>query len=241
MIVLALLLLVAAAVLVVFIVVTGRTQTVDLTWEALNLSWAPSALVVFLLGALTLLLVVLALGLLRGGTKRKVEQRRELKRLRGVEKENATAAGNDRHGSETSGGAAAVGGSRAHPQAEETHGGHPSSANDQPTQAQPTQGRPTHDQSTHDQSPGDRPTQEQPPIYPRKAGPGEGQGSGHPTGSGYATGSGHGTTTSASAGSERVGSEPGTGAPAGSSDSTSQGSWHDEPGGDRPGGRHEAP
>ena len=90
MIVLALLLLLAAAALVAYILLTGSTATVLLASDELNLSWEPSALLVFLLGALTLLLVVVALGLLRGGTKRQVSKRRELKRLRQVEQETAT-------------------------------------------------------------------------------------------------------------------------------------------------------
>ncbi len=87
MIVLALLLLLAAAALVVFIVVTGSTGEVPLQWTDLNLTFSPSPLVLFLLGALTLLLVVLALGLLRAGSRRSVEKRRELKRLRRIEDE----------------------------------------------------------------------------------------------------------------------------------------------------------
>ncbi|MFP5334719.1 MAG: hypothetical protein ACLGIV_05330 [Actinomycetes bacterium] len=91
MIVLALLLLVVVAAIVLFVVVSGSTETVRLEWDDMNLAWAPSALVVFLLGAVTLLLAVLALGMIRGGTRRKVEQRRELRRLREVEKERAAA------------------------------------------------------------------------------------------------------------------------------------------------------
>src|SRR4051812_44502935 len=43
---------------------------------------------VFLLGAVTMLIALLALSLLRRGTRRKVERRREIKRLRKVEQES---------------------------------------------------------------------------------------------------------------------------------------------------------
>lgn len=92
MVVLALLLLVVVAAVVVFVLVTGTTGTVDLTWEQLNLSFAPSPLVLFLLGAATLLLAVVALGMLRSGGRRGMAKRRELKRLRRIEKEQGTTA-----------------------------------------------------------------------------------------------------------------------------------------------------
>lgn len=87
MVVLALLLLVVVAAVVVFVLVTGTTGTVELTWEQLNLSFAPSPLVLFLLGAATLLLAVVALGMLRSGSRRGLAKRRELKRLRKIEQE----------------------------------------------------------------------------------------------------------------------------------------------------------
>ncbi|UER53414.1 hypothetical protein HJG43_01270 [Kineosporiaceae bacterium SCSIO 59966] len=85
MIVLAALLLVAVAAVVVFVVVAG-TETVRMEWEALSLAWEPTALGVFLLGALAMLLLGLALVSLRAGTRRRTEQRRELKRLQKVER-----------------------------------------------------------------------------------------------------------------------------------------------------------
>lgn len=91
MILLAVLLLVLVAAIVLFVVVAG-TEPVLLEWEQLDLAWKPSALVVFLLGAVTLLLAVLALAMIRAGTRRRVERRRELKRLRAVEKERGAAA-----------------------------------------------------------------------------------------------------------------------------------------------------
>jgi hypothetical protein len=89
MIALAVLLLIAVAAVVVFVLVTGTTATAPLVWESLNLSWTPSVLVVFLLGVLTLFVAEVALALIRGGTRRTIERRRELKRLRQVEQEKA--------------------------------------------------------------------------------------------------------------------------------------------------------
>lgn len=88
MIVLAALLLVAVAAVVVFVVVAG-TETVRMEWEALSLAWEPTALGVFLLGALAMLLLGLALVSLRAGTRRRTEQRKELKRLKQVERERS--------------------------------------------------------------------------------------------------------------------------------------------------------
>lgn len=93
MIVLAVLLLLAVALVTVFLLVAGVDATVPLEWDALNLSWSASPLVLFLLGAVTLLAAMVALGLLRSGTRRKVGKRREIKRLRKVEKEQATTTG----------------------------------------------------------------------------------------------------------------------------------------------------
>lgn len=98
MVVLALLLLVVVAAVVVFVLVTGTTGTVELTWEQLNLSFAPSPLVLFLLGAATLLLAVVALGMLRSGSRRGMAKRRELKRLRKIEKEQGTTPDGSRAG-----------------------------------------------------------------------------------------------------------------------------------------------
>ena len=87
MIVLGVLLLIAVAVVAVFVVIAGTGQQTRLTSDLLNLDWRPSVLLVFLLGALCLLVAVLALSLIRRGTRRRVEQRRELKRLRNAERE----------------------------------------------------------------------------------------------------------------------------------------------------------
>lgn len=188
MIVLALLLLIAAAALVVFVIVTGSTQPVALEWDALNLAWDPSVLVVFLLGAVTLLLVVVAFGLLRGGTRRKVEQRRELRRLRRVERENAAVAG-----------------------ASTSRGDGP--------QSRPAADRPAHDTaSSPSAAPGQEgATQAQPPVYPRR------------------------TEDTPASDPSASRDQAGTGTPpAGTPDTSAQGSWHDEPGTEGTSGRHEA-
>ena len=96
MIVLAVLLLVLSAAIVLYVIVAGATETVSLEWDALNLAWEPSALVVFLLGALTLFLIGLAMALIGNGTRRRMQQRRELKRLRQVERERSTSEATDR-------------------------------------------------------------------------------------------------------------------------------------------------
>lgn len=85
MVVLALLLLILVVLLVVFMVITGSRGEVPLEWDQLNIAFSPSPLVLFLMGAVTLLLAVLALGLLRGGTRRGATKRKELKRLRQIE------------------------------------------------------------------------------------------------------------------------------------------------------------
>jgi hypothetical protein len=76
---------------VLFIVVTGSTETVTLEWDQLNIFWQPSALLVFLLGAVALLLAGIALGLFRRGARKGIQRRRELKRLRESDAERARA------------------------------------------------------------------------------------------------------------------------------------------------------
>lgn len=95
MIVLAVLLLALAAAVVVFVVLTGASETASLTYDPLNIAWEPSVLVVFLAGAAALFLVELALALMRGGTRRRMEQRRELKELRKKEAEQTRATDRD--------------------------------------------------------------------------------------------------------------------------------------------------
>lgn len=87
MIVLGVLLLIAVAVVTVFVVMSGAGQQTRLTSDMLNLDWRPSVLLVFLLGALCLLVAVVALSMIQRGTRRRVEQRRELKRLRNAERD----------------------------------------------------------------------------------------------------------------------------------------------------------
>lgn len=82
MILLAFLLLVLVAAIVVLMVLAGTAPTVRLEIDQLNLAWEPSALMVFLLGAGSVLLLGLALGMIRAGSRRKMAQRREIKELR---------------------------------------------------------------------------------------------------------------------------------------------------------------
>ena len=91
MVVIALLLLVLVVAVVVFVVVTGASGTVTLEWDQLNLFFEPSPLVLFLLGAATLLLAVVAIAMLRSGSRRSMAKRRELKRLRRLEGEQGTS------------------------------------------------------------------------------------------------------------------------------------------------------
>ncbi len=91
MVVIALLLLVVVVAVVVFVVVTGASGTVTLEWDQLNLFFEPSPLVLFLLGAATLLLAVVAIAMLRSGSRRSMAKRRELKRLRRLEGEHGTS------------------------------------------------------------------------------------------------------------------------------------------------------
>ena len=91
MIVLAVLLLLVVVAVVVFVLMTGVDQTVQLTADWLNLDWRPSALMVFLLGAVTLFVAEIALAMIRTGTRRSADRRRELKRLREAERERAAA------------------------------------------------------------------------------------------------------------------------------------------------------
>lgn len=86
MIIFGLLLLLLVAAIVVVMLMAGD-DTVTIGWDAINLNWTPTALVVFLLGAGTLLLLVLAFAALRSGTRRRVAKSQELRRLRKMDKE----------------------------------------------------------------------------------------------------------------------------------------------------------
>lgn len=88
MIVLALVCLVAAAAMVLLMLTAGFTSTVVLETFAGDLQ--TRAFWVFVAGALTLLLAEAAVAMLRTGTRRKVERRRELKRLRRIEEQAGT-------------------------------------------------------------------------------------------------------------------------------------------------------
>ena len=89
MIVLALLLLVLVAAVVAFVLAQGVDQTALFSADWIGVSWRPSIIVVFLLGALCLFAAELALALMRGGFRRGRERRRELKRLRDAERQRA--------------------------------------------------------------------------------------------------------------------------------------------------------
>ncbi|MEO7744984.1 MAG: hypothetical protein ABIV05_02005 [Actinomycetota bacterium] len=83
MIVLALLALLVAAAAVVFMIFRGIHQDVSFSFFAGDFTTNP--LTIFIAGAVTLFLVLFGLSLIRRGTRRKVAQRREIKRLRKVE------------------------------------------------------------------------------------------------------------------------------------------------------------
>ncbi|MBC7638304.1 MAG: hypothetical protein H7231_00825 [Rhodoferax sp.] len=89
MIVLALIALLVAAAAVVFMIVRGTHQDVPFSFFAGNFTTNP--LTIFIAGAVTLFLVLFALSLIRRGTRRKVAQRREIKRLRKVEETSVPA------------------------------------------------------------------------------------------------------------------------------------------------------
>ncbi len=89
MIVLALIALLVAAAAVVFMIVRGIQQDVSFSFFAGDFTTNP--LSIFIAGAVTLFLVLFALSLIRRGTRRKVAQRREIKRLRKVEETSVPA------------------------------------------------------------------------------------------------------------------------------------------------------
>lgn len=93
MIILALLLLLLVAAIVVLMVLAGRADTVRLEVPELNIAWEPTPLMIFLLGAATILLVGLALAMIRAGSRRKMAQRREIKELRRQAKTTPAAGG----------------------------------------------------------------------------------------------------------------------------------------------------
>lgn len=113
MIVLAVLLLLAVALVVLFVVVTGITPTVQLEWSQISTSVSLTALGVFLLGAVCLLVAQLGLVMLLRGNRKNWERRRELKRLRRVEAERARHA--DPVGGPARGATAPAAGSPARP------------------------------------------------------------------------------------------------------------------------------
>lgn len=83
MIVLALLCLIIAAAVIVFMLTVGFNQTLDYSFFAGDFSTRP--IWIFVAGVVTTLLILAGLDFFRRGTKRKVAQRREIRRLRKVE------------------------------------------------------------------------------------------------------------------------------------------------------------
>lgn len=90
MIVLALLLLLLAAAAVVFILVVGTSQAVTFTFFAGSYQTRP--VWIFAGGALALLFAEGGVALLRQGARRKLAQRREIKRLRQIEQSGGASA-----------------------------------------------------------------------------------------------------------------------------------------------------
>lgn len=85
-----LLLLVVAA--IVLVMVMGGAAVPDQTlidWPALGISWGPSALLLFLIGAGTMILLLMAVAMIRAGTRRRVAKSQELRRLRKMENQQA--------------------------------------------------------------------------------------------------------------------------------------------------------
>lgn len=103
MIVLALILLLLAAAAVVVVIAVGRTTNVDFSFFAGDFTTSP--LWIFIGGAVTLLLALAGLALIRRGTQRKVAQRREIKRLRKVEETSVAPTHDNAHAAGTLGGA----------------------------------------------------------------------------------------------------------------------------------------
>lgn len=91
MIALALICLLLAAALVAFFIVTGTSQTVALSFLGGAVNVRP--LWIFVAGAAAMFLAVAGLDFFRRGTRRKVTQRREIKRLRRAD--GASAAPGD--------------------------------------------------------------------------------------------------------------------------------------------------
>lgn len=109
MIILAVLLLVVVAAVVAFVLVGGlRAEPAEMSVGALDVAASP--LWFFVLGVVTLLAAELALALLRGGGRRKLAKRRELKRLRQVAAHAGPDASAPRDG--TPGPAGTAGGER---------------------------------------------------------------------------------------------------------------------------------
>jgi hypothetical protein len=92
---LGIILLLVAALLVVLMLTVGFGATVTFGTFAGNVVTRPFW--IFLLGAATMLIALMGLSLMQRGTRRKVQRRREIKRLRRVEQEAQTAPPASRH------------------------------------------------------------------------------------------------------------------------------------------------
>lgn len=92
MIVLAVLCLLVAAALIAFMLLVNPDQPLSYSFFAGNFDTRP--IWVFVAGAVTLLLIVLALDFFRRGTKRKVARRRELRQLRQQSASGPVVTGN---------------------------------------------------------------------------------------------------------------------------------------------------
>lgn len=90
MLALGIILLLLAAALVVGVLLTGTSQDILFTSTIGDVNTTP--VWVFVAGAVAMLLVLLGLSFLGRGTRRRVSRRKEMKRLRKVEKEQAAAA-----------------------------------------------------------------------------------------------------------------------------------------------------
>jgi hypothetical protein len=98
---LAIVCLLLAAAVTALMAVVGFTGSVTFAVFAGNV--VTEAFWVFLLGAVTMLIALLGLSLLRRGTRRKVERRREIKRLRKVEQETQPSSAGQTTSSRTGG------------------------------------------------------------------------------------------------------------------------------------------
>jgi uncharacterized protein HemY len=111
MFVLALLLLLVVAAVVAAMVLGGTANTIRLDFDPIDLVWQTTPLVVFVVGVATTFVLLLALALFRSASRRRLDQRRELKRLRQAEKDKDQTAAYGNAGRGDAGHTTAAGGS----------------------------------------------------------------------------------------------------------------------------------